>query len=675
MSTLPVITMKDKPFNLSKIVIDIHKSADSGADRSGGCGPGGCRPHIVICPGYGKENFPFPTVDKLVASALARVKRWQTEAEDARDHSEERGGETASEEDDDWEQADLKGGSTEAFNRLGLFEPPLDPLPLVDDAAFDATNIPVPKPKAVIPVISSDGQSGSGVDATLLVAAGGLGELLNDGKYDAIVAERFDEQSDRVSWARENMHPKYMPAIQSLDEHLVRLKEVYLASLPRTLDGLRAANPGVSEYQLLAVAIEALDEELEPIIDILRIWTDAFGQRRSGKYKELDAIVFCVEQAHFLFEGNDPASMISEENKSRLNTRVFRIGCVYVARFSSVGPATLPAGPIGSHAFEVPYDERNIIALMMILYMHEFRHDVFHDVEGLADELVAILAAAISSAQKSGQLKLSAKKVKIGNQSVPLLDLIIKLFVDTIGEVDADISGGVLLGGPAYLYNMLSTFSAMNSQGKGVFNTRSLLRTESFYELEQNDRGQMSLTFLPHPPDYIRAHIVAASLDEIGFSREAEECRKLADQAVGFDSIPQVISWRASQSDAFPVIEIPVSDLKAVAPIVAKALIRTPLKSLGGVATADVTNWTEEREGRAQQLARLLMAGKSELPTDIGHIHVTYVISASTIAYWGLCKSGYQPRVAAGIVQTNALKMIEQVRLNYERRLSEGAGK
>ena len=415
-----------------------------------------------------------------------------------------------------------------------------------------------------------------------------------------------------------------------------------------------------------------LDEELTPIINVLRIWTDAFGQQRSGKYKELEAVVFSVEQAHHLFEGTDVTSSMTAEAKSRLNTRVYGIGNVYVARFSGEGPATLPGtrGPIGAHAIEVPHDERNIITLMLILYMHEFRHDIFHDVEGLGDELSAVVAKAILDAHESGELKLSKNAVKIGKQSVPLANLLVKLMVDTIGEVDADISGGVLLGGPAYLYNMISTFSAFNSKRKGVFNTQKMLRTESHYELSQVGNGQVSLTFLPHPPDYIRAHIVAAALDEIGFAKEAKQCRGLADQGVGFGNIPQYISWKSTEGKKeHPEIQIPVADIIAVAPIVARALIRTPLKSLGGTSTAEVINWTPEREAKAQMLAKLLMEGKSDLPTDKGDMHVTYVISAATLAYWGLCRSGYQPRTAAAIGEDNALKMIDQVRERFEKQM------
>jgi hypothetical protein len=681
------------------IVLNLGETGDKGDDRRPHGHKGGCRPHVVICPGYGAENFPFPNEETLVVRALARIKKKQAAARAARaSRTEDVGTKTGNETDVDngIDNEDLnhpfgEGGDhgSDHGNDQGCATSPHcqgrhPEMELTDDEVGDSRllrtyvpgsptlgRIPAKRPAGIIPQLEKAREAA--VDATLLVAAGGLRELLEDGKYDAIVAERFDEQADKVSWARENMDPKYLPAIDSLEGQLNKLRRVYLAALPRTLDGLRAQNPGAPEYRLLDAAIEVLDEELTPIINVLRIWTDAFGQQRSGKYKELDAVVFSVEQAHHLFEGNVDASSMSAETKNRLKTRVYGVGNVYVARFSGEGPATLPGtrGPIGAHAIEVPHDERNIITLMLILYMHEFRHDIFHDVEGLGDELSAVVAKAVLDAHEKGELKLSKNAVKIGKQQVPLANLLVKLFVDTIGEVDADISGGVLLGGPAYLYNMLSTFSAFNSKRKNIFNTPKLLRTESFYELSQVGNGQVSLTFLPHPPDYIRAYIVAAALDEIGFSKEARQCRALADQGVGFDNIPEYISWKSTEGKKeHPEIQIPVADIKAVAPIVARALIRTPLKSLGGASTIDIINWTPEREAKAQLLAQMLMEGKSELPTDKGDMHVTYVISAATLAYWGLCKSGYQPRKAAAIVEDNALKMIDQVRDRFDKEMA-----
>ncbi len=254
------------------------------------------------------------------------------------------------------------------------------------------------------------------------------------------------------------------------------------------------------------------------------------------------------------------------------------------------------------------------------------------------------------------------------------MELLIKAFADMIGEVDADTSGGVLLSGPAFSYNTLSTFSAFNSQRKGIFNQRKLLRTSSGYELEKMDNGQVALSFLPHPPDYIRAFIIAAALDEIGFPAEAEQCRKIADQAVGKRNIPEFITWDdvdAKKGKGGPQVRIAVEDLKRVAPIVVKALIRTPLKSLGGVATTEIINWTHKSQDKSDLLTGMLMDGKWQLPTDKGDIHVTHVIAANTMAYWGLCKSGMHPRDAAELVVPGGLNMILQVRNRIEQKQAE----
>ncbi len=664
----------------NQIILDL-KSNDDGSDRKPHGHNGSCRPHVVICPGYGNKDFPFPNAEDLTVRALTRLKKRQIEANRSQGqpegntdglggkarkghrpfdtagsgdgHEHITGSGDASERSADawWDSpGDIAGG------KLNTILPGLPNLGQI------------PKPATII--AQSKRARENGIDGTLFVAAAGLRELLEDGKYDAIVAERFDDLVDKVNWARDNMGAKYQRAVESLSTQLAKLREVYLGALPRVLDGLRAQNPGVSEGRLIEAAVEVLDEELKQIISVLRIWTDAFGQQRGGSYKQLDAVVFAVEQAFLLFEGGDPASPLSTDVTTRLKNRVFGVGDTFVARFSGEGPATLPGtrGPVRAHALEVPHDERHFITLMLVLYMHEFRHDVFHDVEGMGDELTTVVSKAIMKASGSGELKLTRDHVNIGKQKVPLANLLTKMYADTIGEVDADVSGGVLLAGPAFLYNMLMTFSAFNSRRRGVFNQRQLLRTSSFYEMEQTENGQMALSFLPHPPDYIRAHIVAAALDEIGMPAEAQQCRLLADQAVGW-KVPEFITWDdVSGEKGRPTIKIPVEDIKRAAPFVARALIRTPLESLGKVATIDVINWTPKSEAKAQMLAEMMMDGDSQLPTDKGDIHVTHVIAAASLAYWGLCKSGTQPRDGAFVIEATALKMIDQVRNAFDAR-------
>jgi hypothetical protein len=648
------------------------ESADDGQDRHPQGHNGSCRPHVVICPGYGDKDFPFPNSETLVVRALSRMKQKNQDKQAKHVALVE-----AENDGDDGKEEDQPDPDAVCSNKIAVSESQtcacgeMKPARGFDDECHSSHKSGVVSSRkkgahSLIPQTKKARENG--IDGTLFVAAAGLRELLEDGKYDAIVAERFDDLVDKVNWARDHMDAKYAPAVKSLSNQLTRLRQVYLAALPRVLDGLRAQQPNVSEGRLLDAAIEVLDEELTQILAVLRIWTDAFGQQRSGKYRELDAVVFAVEQAFHLFEGNDLNASVSAEVINRLKTRVFKVGNVFVARFSGEGPATLPGtrGPVGAHAMEVPHDERNFITLMLVLYMHEFRHDIFHDVEGLGTELTAVVAQALRNAFNDGELVLSRETVNIGRQRVSLLNLLIKMYADTIGEVDADISGGVLLAGPAFLYNMVMTFSAFNARRRGVFNVSELLRTSSYYEYRQLENGQATISFLPHPPDYIRAYIVSAALDEIGFPEEAKQCRLLADQAVSFKT-PEYISWSdVSGEKGRPQIKIPVEDLKKAAPIVARALLNSQLKSLGDVSTGEVLQWTKERQEKADYLAELLMEGKGDLPDDKGHIHVTYVIAAASLAYWGLCKSGMQPRYAARLIEDNALKMIDQVRERFQ---------
>ncbi|MBU6453063.1 MAG: hypothetical protein KGS72_14860 [Cyanobacteria bacterium REEB67] len=656
--------MKNTP-NTGMIVLNVGQG--DGARRGGHNGPC-CRPHVVICPGSGEKDFPFPDAETLTVRALARYKK---KLRTARNEAGKADAEKNKGTQNPFDQADdeLRHEPVIGVKFERIFSPGLE------NGLGGGVQLgqlgKIPQPVKLIP--QTQQSKDDMIDGTLFVAAGGLVGLLEDGKYDAIAAERFDEYDDKVAFARRTWPQRYQAAISSISDQLGQLRRVYVTSLPLTMDGLRAQNPGVSEGSLLEAAKHLLDEELQQIISIIKIYTDPFGQSRSGKYKELEAVVFAVEQAYALFEGCDPANpLTSAEAKKRLETRVFGVGNVFLARFSDQGPATIPGtrGPIGAHALEVPHNERNIIPIMLTLYMHEFRHDIFHDVDGLGEELTQVVATAIADAHDKGELVLTRETTNLGKQKVPTLQLIIKAFADMIGEVDADTSGGVLLSGPAFSYNTLSTFSAFNSQRKGIFNQRKLLRTGSGYELAKLENGQVALSFLPHPPDYIRAFIIAAALDEIGFPAEAQQCRKIADQAVGKRNIPEFITWddvNASKGKGGPQVRIAVEDLKRVAPIVVKALIRTPLESLGGVSTTEIINWTAKSQAKTDILTDMLMNGVWPLPTDKGDIHVTHVIAASTMAYWGLCKSGMHPRDAAELVVPGGLNMILQVRQRIEK--------
>jgi hypothetical protein len=644
-----------------------------------------CRNHIFVLPGYGDQNFRFPDSQTLVINALARLEqRYGSDEEEAQPQEGAESKEAAT------GDATESGGASQAI-RLTSFrhsdhrehsQAPVsgahERIKVKSTAGcrhkgivkelvrkgirFDRTFVPgmpanFAAPEPVIAKLPDAEQRN--MDGTLFLAALGKAMIMDEGKYDAIVAERFDPLAGAVNWARDHMAAKYQQAIDSLASQLDKLQKLYKEALPRVLAVLAAQNPDVHPKKLEAAAVEVLDEELVQILTVLRIWTDAFAQHRDGMYKQLEAVTFVVEQAFKL----QTQGRLSTGEAENIHTVVFQIGNVFVARFSNQGPATFPGtrGPIGAHAIEVPHDERKMIALMLVLYTHEFRHDIFADVEGLAAEVVHTVVSSIQQAFADGKFKFSTDKVAFGRNKFDLVDIIAKIFADTIPEVDADVDGGVLQSGPAFLYNMISSFSALNAgRPEGIMKVGQLLRPNSYYEMT-SDNGQTSLDFLPHPPDYIRAYIVAAALDEIGFTAEADECRRLADQAVG-SPLPKYITWSDVDGKSKAVIKIAFDDLKQVAPIVVKALIRTPLKALGGLAMFDIVNWTRHRQDKVDVLTKNLMNGSAEVPDNIGDIYGTYVAAAATLAYWGLCKSGVRPLVAAAVVEENALKMLDTVR-------------
>lgn len=591
-----------------------------------------CRNHMVVVPGYGQPQFPFPTADQVVKAA---VKRLSEAARAARALS----------------QAEKDASTVEIVARKRM-------VPGVTGAGTLRKGLVPQQPGASVP--------GGATDPTLFAVAEGLRVIFHRGRFEAIIAEKFDSLTGAVNWARNHMPPKYQPAIESLREHLAKLQDLYRETLPRVMDFLAAQQPEAPKEVLLGAAVAVIDEQLAEILFVLRIWTDAFGQLRDGQYEQLAAVVYTVEQAYHLFRTGDISGACDEECQRRLKTRVFGIEDVFVARFSGFGPATIPGtrGPVGAHAIEVPHDERDIITLMLVLYLHEFRHDVFHDVEGLAEEMTTTVIEAIQNAHKQNPFKFTADQVQLGRGKVATIDLITKVFADTIGEVDADIAGGVLLSGPAFLYNMLATFSAFNAKQEGVFGTDRLLRSWSVYEVD----GKGGIHFAVHLPDYIRAYVVASALEALGFKDEADDCRARADQAAG-TPLPQDITWVDAEGKRKMVVKIPVSDLKLVAPVVVDAIMNTKLKSLGGVSMRQIINWTQHRQDKVNILVQNLMDGNADVPTDKGDYFATYVAAAATLAYWGLVSSrGMHPENAARQVEANALKMLDTVRTRLEAR-------
>lgn len=583
--------------------------------------------------GGGQENFPFPSGEDLAKRALGKAQPIGNKK--PRNRRARRNAAAAGTADGGSDSSEKTGGGG-----VGL----------------TAVNLPTVKdPMSIIHRLPDEPEDK--LADTLKRTAEGMASIMGERQLDGLVDGRFGKLVGAVTWAKLHMELKYQDCIASLEAQLNTLQQRYREAIPLIVKELTARNPKASKQEIFKAAIQLLDQELSQILTVLSIYTDSFGQYRDGVYAtELRIINFFFMQAFRLNTSVDPDSA---SGTPQLNTINFSVKDVFLARFAAMGLGTIPGtkGPLRAHALQIPFDMRTILALVLPLMAHEFRHNVFHDVKGLEEELIKTLKEALEKAYDNGNgpLKLSAKVYQLSRRlQVPAIDLLVKVMVDSIGEIDADISGGVLFSGPSYLYNMLLSFPAMLG-GK--------LRTSSVYQLVDQENGDKALVFEPHPPDYIRTHIVAAGLDEIGFPAEAAECRKLSDKAVG--EVPKDITWSDGDEKNEMVIRIPVADIIAVAPVVAKALIRTPLAALNGKTTADIINWTQEREAKVRKLVEILKAGKSDVPTD-GSYFATYVGSAATIALWELVHAGGDAKTTVLAVNANAMKMLETIRKTAE---------
>jgi hypothetical protein len=518
----------------------------------------------------------------------------------------------------------------------------------------------VVEPAANLQRLAADFDDGPEPDSSLYWLVDGVGEVLREGRFEALLAERFDPLAGAVNWAKEHMEARYQPAITSLEAQLKILRERYKLSLPRLLGVLSGQYPDADEQTLLEAALKALDSQLSAILEVLSVWTDAFGQKRDGMYKELDALTYAIETAHRLYETGDLENCEGPECEPRVKTAVFKIGSVFVARFGANGPQTRPGtkGPILAHAIEYSHATRKVTILLLPPGMHEFRHNIFADIVGHADEVTEVVGTATHNFVTDNLSLFSSPFALVGQNKLPMADVLVKLTADQIGEIDADIAGGILLQGPAFAYSIIGTFGAFNTQEARVVRTDRLLRTTSYFQLTDGEKSK-TLDFFPHPPDYIRVYILAAALDEIGFKKEARKIRKLADQGAGLP-LPSVMTWYDTNfGHSGMKMSLSVADLKLIAPVIAKAIIRTPLKSLGGKCLFDMVNWTEKRQMAVELMAENMLAGKTEVPEGA---FATYVGPAATIALWKAVKRGRHVIRAINQIERIGLLMMEIVR-------------
>jgi hypothetical protein len=476
-------------------------------------------------------------------------------------------------------------------------------------------------------------------------------------QFDGIMEANFGDIENTAAWAVDNM-----PAAlkQPFTDHLRQVKSLRSqveTALPKVVAELARRNPGVPSRAILEHAIEMLAKQLGPILGVLNVYSEAIKQYQNGRWTpQLRALNNYMESCYRLWINGDVEGK-APGTPPQIPLTNLHVGIRLMTTIGGDGLGTIPGakGPVGLSLLMYPLDMLDWIGLSLTLNSHENGHQIFADIKDFEPEMQTVVQKGVVAAEKDTvkPLKLGSKQTAIGRATVPTRDLIVKMITDCIGEIEADVAG-VLVNGPAFLYGMLLSFPALLIRDGSVKDAKALLRTSSVYMTEDQEDGSTKLEFEPHPPDYIRAYLVAAMVEEIGYKADADLLRKQADFAVG--KLPDSLTWKPAEGKG-PVISIKVADIKAIAPVVAKALIRTKLAALGNKSLSELVCWTAKQQTKAAAIADVLEKGDSTLPTNVGSLYPTLIGSAAALAYWELLHQEDGNTVLPRL-EDNVLKML-----------------
>lgn len=601
--------------------------------------------NIIQVPGTGEADFPYPSPRELKAGAKKHLDVWMDEVNAAIALQEALGAQSSESGESAAQNAETVLGEAVSFDRnLGatLFEQTVGVESKLADGKFEAAlNRRFEFPRAQLRWVLDLGRNIEELKACL-EAAGDNKELKQ--KILALHAEALDDF---------NRLGKFHPAANSLLDQLETANALYRQVLPDLLKVLEGMYPQLPEEQLIEVAAQAIDQELMIILYVLWVWGDIFSQDRNRLFvKERASIDEFINGCFELFIGTDCGSC-GKTCRDLLST--MSAGGVFKCHFEAEGPSTLPAqvmqarGPSGNasaHAINIPFDMEKMIAFVKVLFAHEFMHDIFSDVRGLEQELDEVIENVLITAYNKkdgerGKLRLTSETIKVGDQDVPTIALLLQVFRDTLNEMNADVSGGILLTGPAFLECMIVTFKALYGPILKRYGRDNKFPNDTIYVAD----GKGHIEMEAHLPPYIRAKIVRFALEYLGFKKEAKMFSERTDQATELDARPAVATWWDVEGN-YPNIDIPCADLEAAGRIVVKAIMNTKLKSLKGRSMKQLLSWTRGRQDKVDAFVKIMTgeATMDDLPT--GKIYETFVAAAVPLADRRLVEMGKTGRKA-----------------------------
>lgn len=275
-------------------------------------------------------------------------------------------------------------------------------------------------------------------------------------------------------------------------------------------------------------------------------------------------------------------------------------------------PVALIAKP-SSHASFVP---------LWMVDAHEVGGHVIHSaVNGFESEVETNVREAVRNGFQSGAIKTSIDTVKMRTGSffsvgrgraVPMEAFMGQLFEKWLPELLAD-AAGVLNMGPMYANGGMLVLAAHNPEH----------RSANIADFESG-KGADS-----HPADIIRALFAIEVVERLAVAEAKAygvELRQRAAIACGGTLHENIVFRSPTTGTVFA--EVKLSDLNAVLPFVADAILNKQLKSLGDRTLSKFMTWGNKDEATTAKIAKLLPTGHEF--ADV--LEARHVVSAAVLA-------------------------------------------
>ncbi len=286
------------------------------------------------------------------------------------------------------------------------------------------------------------------------------------------------------------------------------------------------------------------------------------------------------------------------------------------------GPYTLaPTAELPIALVCKPQDQRGCLP-MWLPDGHEVGGHVIHTaVSGLEKELTQTLEAAIKLAFEEGRIKGGTVNLprssgiirRSGVTPISLEDFMLKVWKSWAQETFSDVAG-VLNMGPMFA-NALIVFLAVQRTAGGINPVSDYDRRTGFSD---------------HPTDLVRVLLAIEVLKRLDFPDAATYASSLLERLKHAHKgvLPQTIGW--VDSSGARVIELPLSQLEAILPVVAEAMLNTPMVSLSNRTPASIVRWTKRDEELVRATVSPLIKGSKQIDEEAEARHI---IAASLLAF------------------------------------------